>query len=112
MKVFIVLVAIIAAGCSAAQVTADLQTPAGQLFCAIQTGGGGSIVVGLIDAEASAVPGAAPVAISVTGATKAAVDADCAAAAVATGGTAGVPVSPPAPAAAPPPAVAIVAPAM
>lgn len=82
--------------CSSAQVQTALSSPAGQLFCAVQTGGGGAVVVGLIDAEASAaIPTAAPIAIIATGAAKATVDADCAKAG-------GVPVSPPAnPAAAP-----------
>jgi hypothetical protein len=80
------------AGCSAAQ-TAQMQTalssPAGQLFCAIQVSGGGAVVAGLVDAEASAlVPGAAPIAILATGATKSFVDSACKAAG-------GVPVIPP-----------------
>jgi hypothetical protein len=79
-----------------AQVQTALASPAGQLFCAIQVGGGGTIVVGLINAEATAaVPGAAPVAILATGAAKAQVDADCAAAGKSAGGT-GLAVSPPA----------------
>lgn len=70
-----------------------LASQPGQLFCAVQTAGGGALVVGLIDAEAtSAAPAAAPVAILATGLAKAQVDADCAKAAP--GG--GVAVSPPA----------------
>jgi hypothetical protein len=82
--------------CSSAQVQTALSSPAGQLFCAVQTSGGGTIVAGLIDAEATAAAGAAaPVAVLATGVAKAKVDADCAAAG-------GIAVSPPAnPAAAP-----------
>ena len=91
-------------GCSQAQVNTALATPQGQLFCAVQTGGGGAVVVALVDASASAVaPAAAPVAVIATGATKAVVDADCAAAG-------GIAVSPPAnPAAAPKLAVVVTA---
>ena len=91
------------AACSAAQIQNAATSPAGQLFCAVQTGGGGAIVVGIIDAEASAVvPGAAPVAVIATNAAKSYVDNACAAAG-------GIPVSPPAnPAAAP--SVAVVVP--
>lgn len=75
--------------CSSSDVTTALATPAGQLFCAVQTSGGGTVVVGLINAEVSGVaPGAAPAAIIATGAAEAAVNADCAAAK-------GIPVSPP-----------------
>ncbi|HTI81716.1 MAG TPA: hypothetical protein VL614_14810 [Acetobacteraceae bacterium] len=80
------------AGCSNSSITSALSSPAGQLFCAIQTNGGGTAVVGLLDAQASAAaPTLAPVAIIATGAAKAQVDADCAAA-----GTGGIAVSPPA----------------
>lgn len=76
--------------CSQSQVTAALSTPAGQLFCAVQTSGGGTVVVALVNAEVTAAaPGAAPVAVMATGATEAQVNADCAAAK-------GVPVAPPA----------------
>lgn len=78
------------AACSQSAVTSALATPAGQLFCAVQTSGGGTVVVGLVNAEVTAVaPGVAPVAIIATGATEAQVNADCAAAK-------GVPVAPPA----------------
>lgn len=89
---------------------ANAANTAGQLFCAIQTNGGGMIVAGLIDAWASAQLGpAAPIAVIATGASKADVDALCAQAAKNTGGTGGIPVSPPAnPAAAP--MVAVTAP--
>jgi hypothetical protein len=83
-------------GCTTAAITAKLATPAGQLYCEIATGGGDTILAGVIDAAASAVPGAGAVAVIATGATSAAVQADCAAAAKAVGGTAGVPISPPA----------------
>lgn len=67
------------AGCTPQQqqtVDTALANPAGQLFCAIQTGGGGAVVVGLVNA---AVSGAAPpLAVIATGASKAFVDAACA----------------------------------
>ncbi len=90
------------AGCTSAQLQTAASTPAGQLFCAVQTAGGGSIVVGLIDAEASSLaPAAAPVAILATNATKILVDRACAAAG-------GIAVSPPAnPASAPQVAVSL-----
>ena len=103
MKTILALATIAAlAACSSAQVQTALSSPAGQLFCGIQTAGGGAVVVGLIDAEATAAAGAAaPVAVIATGVAKAKVDADCAAAG-------GIAVSPPAnPAAAP--QVAVVA---
>lgn len=82
-----------------AQVQADLATPAGQLFCAIQ-GPTGTIVAGLINAGATQA-GLGPVAVIATGAVKMQVDADCAAAG-------GVAVSPPTnPAAAPQVAVVV-----
>jgi hypothetical protein len=89
------------AGCSASQdaaVTKALASPAGQLFCSIQTNGGGSFVAGL---TATALTGVAapgtPLFVMATDAGKAAVDADCAKAAqVASGGVSGIPVSPPA----------------
>ena len=85
----IIFAALLLAGCTQAQINTAMQTPTGALFCAIQTNGGGAMVVTLLDAEASsAVPGAAPVAIIATGLTKAKVDADCAAAG-------GIAVSPP-----------------
>lgn len=76
--------------CSQSQVQTALSSPAGQLFCAVQTAGGGTVVAGLIDAEASASTGpAAPVAIIATGVAQAQVNQDCAQAG-------GIPVSPPA----------------
>jgi hypothetical protein len=91
------------AACSQSQVTSALATPTGQLFCAVQTSGGGTIVAGLVDAEAATAGAAAgAAAVIATGAAKATVDTDCAAAG-------GVAVSPPAnPAAAP--TIAIVPP--
>jgi hypothetical protein len=80
-----------------AQVNTTLASPAGQLFCSIQTSGGGQIVASVIDATASAaLPGAAPAAVLVTNMSKGFVDAACAAAAASAGGTGGVAVSPPA----------------
>lgn len=73
-------------GCTAAQ----LATPQGQLFCAVQTQGGGTIVAGLVDATATtASQVAAPLVVIATGATKAFVDAAC-------GAAGGVAVAPPA----------------
>jgi hypothetical protein len=81
-------------GCTAAQQQTALATPSGQLFCAIQTTGGGALVVALADASvAAASPGAAPLAIIATNASKAFVDAACAAAAKP--GEVSVPVAPP-----------------
>lgn len=75
---------------------AQLASPYGQLFCQIQTAGGGAVIVGVIDAEATAMaPAGAPVAIFATNMGKAYVDAACAQAARNQGGTAGTPVSPP-----------------
>jgi hypothetical protein len=91
------------AACSAPKIIAALQSPPGQLFCAIQTSGGGTIVAGLISTAVTGVaPGAGPIAVLATNATVADVDGDCAKAAMATGGVSAVPVSPPAvPSAAP-----------
>jgi hypothetical protein len=78
------------AACSSGITTAQ----AGQLFCAVQTNGGGALVVGLIDAAASGTA-AGPVAVVATGLAKSVVDGYCAQAG-------GIAVSPPAaPAAAP-----------
>ena len=110
------LVALVAlSGCSAtqtAQVQTALASDPGQLFCDIQLAGGGSMVAGVVDAEASALaPGLAPVAVLATDAGKQFVDDACTKAAKSiTGATSGVAVSPPLnPAAAP--QVAIVKPA-
>lgn len=98
--------------CSAPQINTALSSPPGELFCSIQLAGGGSMVGGLVSAEASALlPGAAPIAVLATNSGVAAVNADCAKAAQSiAGGVSGVPVSPP-----PNPAaaaqIAIVAPA-
>ncbi len=92
------------AGCTAAQVQSAVTSEPGQLFCAVQAAGGGAIVVGLVDAEATALaPAAAPVAILATNASKAFVDSACAAAG-------GIAVSPPSnPSVAPQLAVAVAA---
>ncbi len=88
-------VAIALTSCTATQEQTALATPAGQLFCRIHQAGGGELTVALADASVMASnPGAAPLAIIATGATKLYVDAACAAAAPA-GGSA-VPVPPPA----------------
>lgn len=107
MKPLLLAGALLLAACSpAAQTKIDtaLASPAGQLFCSIQLGGGGSIVAGIVKvgvtAGAAAVPGAAiaaPAAVLATDQTKAFVDAACAAAALSVAGAkSGVPVSPPA----------------
>lgn len=92
----IILAASLLAGCTQAQINTAMQTPTGALFCAVQTAGGGAMVVTLVDAEATALtPATSPVAILATGLTKMKVDADCAAAGASMGGV-GVAVSPPA----------------
>lgn len=94
MATLIVGTVLIVTGCTPAQEQTALATPAGQLFCRIHQAGGGIATVALADASVMAAsPGAAPLAIIATGATKAYVDAACAAAAPA-GGSA-VPVPPP-----------------
>ena len=97
MHPFIALAGLVAlAACTPAQTQKALSSQEGQLFCAIQTSGGGAVVAGLVSAEAGTVAGpAAPLAVIATGATKAFVDQACAS-------VGGIPVSPPAnPAAAP-----------
>jgi hypothetical protein len=92
----LVLVGTSLAGCSTAQVAAEeaqintaLRSPVGQLFCTVQRNGGGEMVVALLNAEATALaPGAAPIAVLATGASKQVVDNACAQAG-------GVAVSPP-----------------
>jgi hypothetical protein len=106
MKPLLVVLALGVAGCSPTAITTALDTPTGQLFCAVQTGGGGAVVVALIDAAATAAaPAAAPVAVIATGAGQAVVNADCALAK-------GIPVSPPPlPATAPQVAIVVAPPA-
>ena len=84
-----------------------LETQPGQLFCAIETQGGGQIVAGIVQtAAAPAVGPAAPLVVLATNATDAFVRGACDQAAKNIGGKAGVPVSPPAnPATVPPVAV-------
>lgn len=85
------------AGCSTAQGDKALASQAGQLFCSIQTTGGGAVVVAVANAAAAGVAGpAAPLAVIATGASKAFVDAACARAAAALAAPVGVPVPPPA----------------
>jgi hypothetical protein len=96
--------ALAACGTSTSTTTALSSTP-GQLFCAIATGGGDTIVAGIIDAAATAkAPSLAPVAVLATNAAAATVQADCAAAAATEGAKSAIPVSPPA---GPVPSVAI-----
>ena len=62
--------------------TSQLASPVGQVFCAIQTQGGGQIVVGLVDATATAETGAAAPIVAVgAAATQTALNAQCAKAA-------------------------------
>jgi hypothetical protein len=92
-----ILTALTLGGLSACS-TAMLTSPVGQLFCALQIDGGGSVVVGLIDAEASALlPGAAPVAVLAAGTAQADLDAECAAAGASIGGTGTAVPAPPGP---------------
>lgn len=107
MKRLIVAGTILVAGCTASQ----LSGPSGQLFCSIQTAGGGAFTAGIVAAALSnAAPAASPLFVVATNAGRTAVDADCAkAAASVAGAVSGVAVSPPAnPSAAP--QLAIVAP--
>ena len=104
-----------AAACTPQQNTAvqtatdnALKSTPGQLFCAIQTTGGGTIVAGIVNASVTAAaPTAAPAAVIATGATKAFIDATCAQAAANAGGIAGIPVSPPSSPTSSPPTVAV-----
>lgn len=98
MKRLIFAGALTLAACTTQQTTTALSSVPGQLFCTIQTTGGGSFIAALVAAAlGSAAPGAAPLAVIATNAGKAAVDTDCAnAAANVPGAVSGVPVSPPA----------------
>lgn len=88
---------LVACGTSGPALQKAASTPPGQLFCSIQTSGGEAFLASLIDAEANVlIPSLAPIAVLATGATKAAVDADCAQAAQNVNGVSGNPVSPPA----------------
>jgi hypothetical protein len=68
------------AACSQTQVLPTLASPGGQLFCQFQLAGGGTIVAGLVSAEAAATGAAAPAAVLATGLAKNVVDDDCKAA--------------------------------
>jgi len=75
-----------------------LQSNPGQLFCALQTSGGGAIVAALVDASVSTNPSTAavaPIAVLATNQTKQFVDDACAQAAKNTSAVAGIAVSPP-----------------
>lgn len=79
-----------------AAVTTGLATAPGQLFCALQTAGGGTIVQSVVQAKmAGADPTAQVAAVLAMGAAKSVVDENCAKAAIAAGAVAGVPSSPP-----------------
>ena len=89
------LLLIALSGCQQGAVTSALSSPAGQLFCRVDTTAGPT-VVGIIDATATAgLGGAAPVAILATNATAAVVQADCQAAAAVLGAKGGGPIPPP-----------------
>jgi hypothetical protein len=103
----ILVAALLAAGCSVERINADLSTPEGQLFCAINTAGGGTIVAAVVDGAAAGVPGAEPAAVIATGMTQSFVQQACLAAARATGGVSAIPVVPPANAAAAPRVAAV-----
>lgn len=93
--IFLSLLGLAPIGCTTTQQNTALATPAGSLFCAIHAAGGGVTTVALADATAAAAaPAAAPLVLIATGATKAYVDAACAAAAKP--GEVAVPVPPPA----------------
>lgn len=103
------------AACSPAQeakLQAAAASPPGQLFCGIQTAGGGAVIAKIVQAAvAGAAPAATPAAVLVTGMSKEFVDAQCAAAARAAGGVGAIAVAPPdAPAAVPTVAVPAVVP--
>jgi hypothetical protein len=87
------------AACSPAddtKIAAALASPTGQLFCKVQMAGGGSMIAGVTDAEATALaPSLAPVAVIATGLAKTRVDDLCNEAAVRAGAVAGTPVPPP-----------------
>lgn len=99
-NIFLLTALLPLAGCNASSSTTAtaLQSQAGQLFCAIDTAGGGQIVAGVIDADATAAGGATAgeVAVLATNLAQATVQNYCQKAAQAVGGVSGVPVSPPA----------------
>jgi hypothetical protein len=97
----IMAAALAVSACTPAQgvkIDTALASPAGALFCKIQTGGGGALIVGVVNAAALANAGtSAPAAVLATGMSKQFVDDACARAA-----KGAVPVPPPPdPAAAP-----------
>lgn len=92
-------------------VQAALATPAGALFCSIQTKGGGAFVANLIVGASSAAGAAGPLIVMATNAVQSAVNADCAKAATVVAGVSGIPVSPPVNPAAVVPQIAISNPA-
>jgi uncharacterized protein YjeT (DUF2065 family) len=78
------------------KIATALRSPPGQLFCSVQMAGGGTMIAGVIDAEASALaPAAAQVAVLATGLGKARVDDLCNEAAVRNGGLGAKAVPPP-----------------
>jgi hypothetical protein len=86
------LTCVLAVACSTAQqgqMTSALDTPPGQLFCKLQTNGGGALIVAVVNVAVSAYAApVAPMAVIATGATKATVDQAC-------NQAGGVPVPPP-----------------
>lgn len=83
--------------CSQTQITAVAATAPGQLFCAFQLSGGGTMIAAMVDSAATAtLSSAAPIAILATNQTKSFVDTACQQAALSiAGATSGVAVSPP-----------------
>ena len=90
LSMFVAFAAFSLAGCTQAQVQTQLATPAGQLFCAVETASGPQVV-----ALASKAGGTAVIA---TGVAQTVVNADCSAATASIAGATGVatPISPPA----------------
>lgn len=81
--------------CAIGEVAKLLTTPPGQLFCSIETAGGGSFVAGLVTDAAPSLGKVAPIAVIATNSLKKSVDDDCAQAAANVDAVSGVPVSPP-----------------
>jgi len=84
--------ALAVAGCAqlTSALTSAAKTPEGQLFCAINNGGGATIVAAITTTDTQG----NPVAVMAENAAQAYVQAACQAAATATGAKVGIPVSP------------------
>lgn len=85
------------AACSGSQLVTAASSVPGQLFCSIQTAGGGQMLAAIVNADvALASPTAAPIAVVATGQTVTYVNGICAAAAASVpNAVSGAPVSPP-----------------